>query len=305
MVPTLRAAVVFAAVTCGTYALLDAARARSRRRAVLQQLVEYGEGDDRDRRLLDPVLRRIAIPIARWAARLGRASTPTGYVAGLRQKLALAGRTKPDALDRFLAGQVLSLAGGAASVSVAASLAPLRGTMRWSVLGLIVLASALGPRAALERSAARRQRAIRAGLPNVVDLLAVSVEAGFGLDQALERVTADATGPLDEELRRLQGDMRAGASRAAALRALVDRTDLPELPSFVSAIVQTEVLGVPIAPVLRAQSEEMRVRRRQRAQAQAQKAPVKMLFPMVLCIFPALFVVVLGPAALQIGDAFR
>ncbi len=305
MLSTVRVAVTFAVASGGTYALLEAARARSRRRELLQQLAEYGEQDNRDQRLLDPVLRRIAVPIARWATRLGRASTPAGYVVRLRHKLILAGRSKPEALDRFLAVQVLSLAGGLVSALVIGSLVPLEGIMRLTLLGLIVLGSGLGPRAALDRAAGRRQRAIRGGLSNVVDLLAVSVEAGFGLDQALERVTADITGPLAEELRRLQGDMRAGASRAAAMRALLERTDVLELRSFVSAVLQTEVLGVPISPVLRAQSAEMRVRRRQRAQTAAQKAPVKMLFPMVLCIFPALFVVVIGPAVINIGEAFR
>lgn len=305
MLSTVRVAVTFAVVSGGTYALLEAAGARSRRRELLQQLAEYGEQDNRDQRLLDPVLRRIAVPIARWATRLGRASTPAGYVVRLRHKLILAGRSKPEALDRFLAVQVLWLAGGLVSALVIGSLVPLEGIMRLTLLGLIVLGSALGPRAALDRAAGRRQRAIRSGLSNVVDLLAVSVEAGFGLDQALERVTADITGPLAEELRRLQGDMRAGASRAAAMRALLERTDVLELRSFVSAVLQTEVLGVPISPVLRAQSAEMRVRRRQRAQTAAQKAPVKMLFPMVLCIFPALFVVVIGPAVINIGEAFR
>lgn len=305
MQTALRVAVAFAAVSSGTYALLETARTRSRRWASLQQLAEYGDGDHRDPRLVDPALRRIAAPIVAWATRVGRASTPGGYVERLHHKLILAGRSTPAALDRFLALQVLSLASGLVMALVVASVVPVEGTLRWVILGLVVLTSALGPRAALDRAARRRQRAVRRSLSNVVDLLAVSVEAGFGLDQALDRVTADATGPLADELRRLQGDMRAGASRAAAMRALLERTDVLELRLFVSAVLQTEVLGVPISPVLRAQSAEMRVRRRQLAQGEAQKAPVKMLFPMVFCIFPALFVVVLGPAAINIGEAFR
>ncbi len=305
MIPAVGVAVTFAAVSCAIYALLETIRSRSRRRESLQQLAEYGDQDDRDQRLLDPVLRRIVVPIAARATRVGWACTPGGHLDGLRHKLVLAGRSRPEAVDRFLGLQVMSVALGLVAALLIASLAPFRGPMRLSVVGLVVLASALGPRAMLDRASARRQRSIRAGLSNVVDLLAVSVEAGLGLDQALERVTADSTGPLAEELRRLQGDMRAGASRAAALRALLERTDVLELRSFVSAVLQTEVLGVPIAPVLRAQSAEMRVRRRQRAQAEAQKAPVKMLFPMVFCIFPALFVVVIGPAAINIGEVFR
>lgn len=305
MASLLAAAAVFAAVSGGTYALVESVQARGRRRASLEQLAEYGEHDGGQPRLLDPLTLRITLPVAKWATGLGRAFTPAGHVKRFRLKLTLAGRPKPNALDRFLAAQVMCLAGGLLTALLFGSLVPARGAARWAIPALIVAASALGPRAALNRAIGRRQRAIRASLPNVVDLLAVSVEAGFGLDQALERVSVETTGPLAEELRRLQGDMRAGASRAAAMRALLERTDVAELRSFISAVLQTEAFGVPIAPVLRAQSEDMRIRRRQRAQTQAQKAPVKMLIPTVFCIFPALFVVVLGPAMINMGDAFR
>lgn len=139
------------------------------------------------------------------------------------------------------------------------------------VFGALCLVA--GPDAVLNRAVDSRQQAIRASLPDVLDLLSVSVEAGFGLEQALERVAGDVDGPLAEELRRLQGDIRAGASRAAAMRALTERVDLPELRSFVSAVVQADAFGVSIAAVLRAQSEEIRVRWRQLAQERAQRPP--------------------------------
>ena len=299
------AVVVFGVVASGSYVLVDAVTATARRRALLAQLGEYGEQEVRDQRLLEPLPRRIGAPVARWASWVGRALTPAGYVDRLRRKLVLAGRRKPDALDRFLGQQVLWMVGGSSAALLVASVVPVRGSTRLMLVPVLTAGFALAPRAALHRKARQRQRAIRRGLLNFVDLLAVTVEAGLGLDQALDRVAADVTGPLAEELRRLQGDLRAGAGRAAAMRALLERTDVPELRSFVSAVLQTEAFGVPIAPVLRAQSEEMRVRRRQRAQEQAQKAPVKMLIPTVCCIFPALFVVVLGPAMINIADAFR
>ena len=305
MPSVLLATLVFAAVSCGSFVVLESVQARARRRTLLVHLGDYGEDDDRDQRLLAPLPQRVGVPVAKWASRLGRAWTPAGYLDRLRHKLTLAGRRAPDALDRFLGQQVLAALGGVVAAVVIGPFVPASGATRLMVVAVLALAVALSPRASLDRMSGKRQREIRRGLLSFVDLLAVSVEAGFGLDQAIDRAAADVSGPLGEELRRLQGDTRAGASRGAAMRALLDRTDVPELRSFVTAVLQSEAFGVPIAPVLRAQAEEMRVRRRQRAQTQAQKAPVKMLIPTVFCIFPALFVVVLGPAMINILGSFR
>ncbi len=309
MTPSSQAAVLavatFASVGCGVYALLASLQGRASEQAALRQLAEYGERDVRHERLLSPLAARIVVPLWKRATRMGHALTPTGTVARVRHKLVLAGKPRRDALDRFLARQALSVAAGVAAALLVILLTPLRGALRWIAVALIILVSALLPRARLDRSAERRQQAIRASLSNAIDLLTVSVEAGFGLDPALERVAADTSGPLAEELRRLQGDMRAGASRASAMRALVERTQLPELRSFVNTILQADALGIPIVPVLRAQSQELRVRWRQLTEERAQKAPVKMLLPMVFCIFPALFVVVVGPAMINIGSAFQ
>ncbi|MFV1980711.1 MAG: type II secretion system F family protein, partial [Rhodothermia bacterium] len=161
-----------------------------------------------------------------------------------------------------------------------------------------------GPTAWLQRRVDERRHEMLLALPDLLDLLVISVEAGLGFDSALARVIATVPGPLSEEFFRMLQETRVGVSRRDAMRHLTDRTDLEELRSFILAMIQAEAFGVTIARVLRVQADEMRVKRRQKAQEKAFAAPVKLVFPLVFCIFPALFIVLLGPAAIQIADAF-
>lgn len=156
----------------------------------------------------------------------------------------------------------------------------------------------------LKRRIKGRQKAIIRALPDALDMLTIAVDAGLGFDQAMMRVSEKWDNELTRELQRAINEMRLGVRRTDALRNLVYRTDVSDLASFVAVLVQADRLGVSIAAVLHAQSEQMRMRRRQRAEEEARKAPLKMLFPLVLFIFPSLFVVILGPAVPGLVDAF-
>lgn len=150
-----------------------------------------------------------------------------------------------------------------------------------------------------------RTELVRRELPDAIDLLTISVEAGLAFDAALAQVARSSDGPLAKELFRVLQEMQLGTGRLDALRALADRTDVEELRIFVAAMVQADTFGIPIANVLRVQSKEMRVKRSQRAEEKAQQVPVKILFPLIFCILPALFIVVMGPAGIKIFEQFR
>jgi tight adherence protein C len=170
----------------------------------------------------------------------------------------------------------------------------------------IALGAAIGfflPDLLLYNAGTKRQEKIRLALPDALDMLTVCVEAGLGFDAALAQVARNTAGPLAAEFARALQEMQIGKSRADALRATAERSSAPELRAFVSALVQASELGVPVAAVLREQAKEMRLKRRQHAEERAQKVPVKILFPLILCLFPGMFVVIIGPGAIRIAQS--
>jgi tight adherence protein C len=287
-----------------TWALLTQAQERAVVRASLRQLEGYEVENLRERELLNPLRERAIAPVVGAFSKLGRRFLPTGYADTSRTKLIRAGYGSPDALDRFLSLRVVGVVLVPLWFVLAYRVLPIDGSNQLYMFLLLSLFSVLGPDAILNRKVEERQLAIRIKLPDILDLLVISVEAGLGFEQALDRTVSAVPGPLSEEFARMLGETRAGANRADAMRAMDDRIGVTEIKSFVLAILQADTFGISIGRVLRAQADEMRIKRRQLAQERAQKAPVKMLIPMVFCIFPALFVVVLGPAMINIVENF-
>ena len=293
---------IAASIGLAIWAVLSQAEEKATVRASLRQLEGYQVENVRDQELLKPVRERALAPVLAGLTGLGRRFTPVGYVDQVKRKHAALGISGAETVDRFLAVRVVSVALIPVMFILFFFVLQPPGMLRIGGFLLVSVLLVLGPDATLNRKVDERKMSIRIALPDVLDLLVISVEAGLGFEQALDRTVASVPGALTEEFSRMLGEVRAGASRGDAMRNLEARCDVPELRSFVLAILQADTFGVSIGRVLRAQADEMRIKRRQLAQEQAQKAPVKMLIPMVFCIFPALFVVVLGPAIINIAN---
>jgi len=247
---------------------------------------------------------RVIAPMNGKLLELGKRFTPVGYVESSRRKLMIAGRRGPEELDKFLAMRALTIGLIPVFALLILFVLPSGGMKMWMLLLMVVILG-IGPDARLNKTVQARQKQVRRSLPDILDLLTISVEAGLGFEQAIDRITDSVPGPLSDEFNRMIGEMRAGSSRQDALSGLEVRTGVEEVKSFVLAMIQADTFGVSIGRVLRAQADEMRIKRRQIAHEAAQKAPVKMLIPMTFLIFPALFVVVLGPAVMNIMDNLK
>ena len=273
-------------------------------RTSLRRLDEFDITDTRDKELLAPLRARTIAPMFKGTVGKVRSVTPVGYMEKLQKKLIQAGTPEPEAVDRFMVTKVVLAALIPVALFLIFGVAKMSGLLGFAVAAMTVFILAAGPDASLNRRVAARLHKMRIALPEILDLLVISVEAGLGFEQALDRVVEAVPGPLTEEFGRMLGEVRAGSSRSDAMRAMEKRVDVAEVRSFILTMLQADTFGVSIGRVLRIQADEMRVKRRQYAQELAQKAPVKMLIPMVFCIFPALFVVVIGPAILQILEQF-
>lgn len=234
--------------------------------------------------------------------RLGRQLTPQAYIMKLDHLLALAGRPASMPLEKVLTAKpLLGLTGALAGLLLVQS-NPSKLFVLLSIF--ITLLGYFVPDLLLYSKGQERQKAMALELANTLDQMLISVEAGLGFESAMQRAGDTGKGPLAEELVRTLQDMQVGRSRREAYLAMADRSTIPELRSFVKAIVQADAYGIALSGVLRTQAKVMRVKRRQRAEEKAMKLPVAVLFPLLLFIFPVLFIVILGPAALNVIDTF-
>ncbi|WP_243056356.1 type II secretion system F family protein [Nocardioides sp. SR21] len=249
-------------------------------------------------------VRRVLVPYAVRYASLGRRLSRSGAEARLQRRLDIAGNPAGWDAERLLGLKVVGL-GCLGGLTLLLGLAEGYGPVR--VLSVAAGIGALGfvlPDLLLYNAGEKREAEMRRALPDALDLLTISVEAGLGFDAAVMKVARNTTGPLAQEFARVLQEMQLGVGRMDAMRAMGERSTIKELRAFCQAMVQADQLGVPIGRVLRIQSQEMRVRRRQAAEEKAQQVPVKIMIPLVLCILPCLFLIVLGPAALTIVEVF-
>lgn len=250
--------------------------------------------------LQKPFRERVLVPMMNSLSAFIARRMPKQTVERLRTRLEMAG-------NPIQAGTFFILQLALTAVMGIGSFLFLSGeTMDRRLLYSLVLAVAgyVLPTVWLNGRVRSRQRAILKALPDAIDLLTISVEAGLGFDLAMQRVVEKWTNELSREFDRVLADIRLGKNRREALRDLVARTGVPDLSTFVAAVIQADQLGVSIAKILRVQSDQLRIRRRQRAEELAHQAPIKMLFPLVFLIFPSMFVVILGPAVPILWDQF-
>ncbi len=268
----------------------------------------------RKQELAIPLRQRVVQPGLRRLARFAQTFTPIGVIQRLDDVLIHGGVSGWDG-PRLLAVKILGTAIGAFAglvgvpllLTLTAPAGASGGLGQVAAQGSVfaVVFAIIGyylPEWIARGRASERSRDIQKTLPDALDLLSISVTAGLGFEAALDRVAREMRGELGIELYRVVQEMRLGQGRAEALKGLSARTDVPELDSFVLSMVQAEAFGVPIARVLSTQADEMRLKRRQRAEETAMKIPVKILFPLILCIFPVLFIVILGPAGITIAN---
>lgn len=294
MLVVLAAAAVVASIPLLWWSL---ATGRQDRAAIARNLSGGAVSDLRQLRLQRSPVERGLGPLVRWIAALAWRWSPPGWFDRRARRLALAGIGDRWTAEAVLAVKVLLAALGALVVVPWWLGAPGAGRL---VLALLAAGGAyVVPDLIVRGRARRRQEAILLSLPDTLDQITIAVEAGLGFDAALARAGRSGSGPLAQELVRTLQEMNIGVPRTQALRSLIARTDVTDLRQFVFAVIQAETYGVPIARVLRIQSQELRVKRRQRAEERAMKIPVKVVFPLVLCILPSLFIIILGPAMIR------
>ena len=254
------------------------------------------EGDPQE-----SVVFRALQPVLETGSAIVRRLSPASFLDRYRNQIVYAGQEGVVTVERILGLQAVGFVVGCVLAFVVRNDVP----YQIIVLPVIIFGSFYAPAALLDGRAQNRQNLIGKALPEALDLMALTVEAGLGLEQAVQVVTENSTGPLSGELSRFLRESELGVPRREALRALRDRTNVPDLSTFVVSLVQADQMGAAVADVLKSQSQQVRLRRQQRAREKAGQTPVKILIPLIIGIFPAIFVVTIGPGAISILNAFK
>jgi tight adherence protein C len=259
----------------------------------------------REQHLSESFTRRIFVPVIAGASKVARRVTPIDARDRVARKLLIAGSPTGWDAERLLAFKIIGFSGGiVAGLFVTTLIGDMTPFIRIVLIGLLAFVGFMVPDSMLSRRVGERQKEILGTLSDTLDLLTISVEAGLSLNAAIAQVVQNVPGVLSSEFARMLQEIQLGVPRADAFRNLAERTDVDELNAFALAMIQADVFGVSIASVLRTQARQLRIKRRQRAEAKAQQTPVKIVFPLILCILPALFVVIVGPGAIRIWESF-
>lgn len=254
--------------------------------------------------LSQPFSERVIIPIVRRLGELSARFTPQKAIQDTARRLELAGNPWPIDAATFLAIRfILAVVLAGFLIAVVLISPPSNPSDNFMYIGGAAFAGFFLPHLMLTSKITRRQNEIRKAMPDALDLLTICVEAGLGFDAAMSKVSQKWENQLSLAFARTIREVQLGKVRRDALKDMSDRLGIPEMTSFVAAIIQSEQLGVSMAKVLRIQSDQMRVKRRQRAEEEAHKAPIKMIIPMALLIFPSIMIIILTPAALQIMNS--
>jgi tight adherence protein C len=258
----------------------------------------------RDQDLAENFGTRVLVPIVSRAARVAKRVTPIDTRDRIAKKLVIAGSPAGWDAERVLAFKIIGAVGAFIGALAIVNLLDLSRFLQIVIIGLLTFVGFIAPDSVLNRRVESRQQDILCTLSDTLDLLTISVEAGLSLNAAIAQVVQNVPGVLSSEFARMLQEIQLGVPRSDAFRHLAERTDVEELNGFALAMIQADVFGVSIASVLRTQAQQLRIKRRQRAEAKAQQTPVKIVFPLILCVLPSLFVVIVGPGAIQIWQQF-
>jgi tight adherence protein C len=257
--------------------------------------------DLREQEMSENFGERVMVPVLAGAGRVARKVTPLDTRDRIAKKIMLAGTPAGWDAERILAFKILgAFSGFAGGIILTQIVLNVGAFLQIVVIGLLTFVGFIVPDSVLNSRVEDRQKEILRTLSDTLDLLTISVEAGLSLNAAIAQVVQNVPGVLSAEFARMLQEIQLGVPRSEAFRNLAERTDVEELNAFALAMIQADIFGVSIASVLRTQAQQLRIKRRQAIEAKAQQTPVKIVFPLILCVMPALFVVIVGPGAIRI-----